>query len=106
LHRVIYRCKGWFAEHPPIDMTVIYLFCVLARIPGFQQWSSHLCTEQKSNFMKTVLLIKEIYTDGFRNLGNFIVKEYFKVFAWFCFAMYVVVLYAFLFRLVTGFAFD
>jgi len=56
--------------------------------------------------MKTVLLIKEIYTDGFRNLGNFMVKEYFKVFAWFSFAMYAIVLYAFFFRLATGFAFD
>ncbi len=56
--------------------------------------------------MKTVLLIKEIYTDGFRNLGNFLIKEYFKVFAWFCFAMFAIVLYAFVFRLATGYAFD
>lgn len=56
--------------------------------------------------MKTVLLIKEIYTEGFQNLGNIIVKEYFKIFAWFSFAMYAVVLYAFIFRVATGFAFD
>ena len=55
--------------------------------------------------MKTALLIKEIYTQGCKNLGNFIVREYFKVFAWFCFAMYLIVLYAFLYRLATGFAF-
>ncbi|HZJ20742.1 MAG TPA: DUF6747 family protein [Pricia sp.] len=56
--------------------------------------------------MKTALLIKEIYTDGFRNLGHFLVREYFKVFAWFSFAMIAIVLYAFVFRLATGFAFD
>ncbi len=56
--------------------------------------------------MKTALLIKEIYTDGFRNLGHFLVREYFRVFAWFSFAMFAIVLYAFVFRLATGFAFD
>lgn len=56
--------------------------------------------------MKTALLIREIYTEGFRDLGRFIVREYFKVFAWFSFAMFAIVLYAFFFRLATGFAFD
>ena len=56
--------------------------------------------------MKTILLIKEIYAEGFRNLGNFIVRKYFKLFAWFSFAMFLVVLYAFIFRLSTGFPFD
>ncbi len=56
--------------------------------------------------MKTILLIKEIYLEGFKNLGNFIVKKYFKAFAWFSFIMFVVVLYAFIFRVSTGFAFD
>ncbi len=56
--------------------------------------------------MKTVLLIKEIYLEGFRNLGNFIIQRYFKLFAWFSFIMFMVVLYAFIFRVSTGFAFD
>ncbi len=56
--------------------------------------------------MKTILLIKEIYMEGFRNLGNFIVREYFKLFAWFSFIMFLVVLYAFIFRVSTGFIFD
>ncbi|MGB5170341.1 DUF6747 family protein [Eudoraea sp.] len=56
--------------------------------------------------MKTVLLIKEIYLEGFRNLGNFIIQRYFKAFAWFSFIMFMVVLYAFVFRVSTGFAFD
>ena len=56
--------------------------------------------------MKTILLIKEIYTEGFKNLGNLIVKKYFKFFAWFTFIMFTVVLYAFIYRVSTGFAFD
>ena len=56
--------------------------------------------------MKTILLIKEIYAEGFRNLGHFIVTNYFKAFAWFSFALFLVVLYAFIFRVATGFAFD
>ena len=56
--------------------------------------------------MKTILLIKEIYKEGFRNLGNIIIKKYFKAFAWFSFIMFFIVLYAFIYRLSTGFAFD
>ncbi|WP_317169033.1 DUF6747 family protein [Poritiphilus flavus] len=56
--------------------------------------------------MKHVLLIKEIYLEAFRNLGHAIVKNFFKVFSWFCFVSFVIVLYAFLFRVATGFAFD
>lgn len=56
--------------------------------------------------MNTLLLIKDIYIDGFKNLGSKIVKNYFKIFAWFGFSMYGVVVYAFLFRISTGFAFD
>lgn len=56
--------------------------------------------------MKTVLLFKEIYLEAFKNLGNLIVRNYFRVFFWFSFAMFLVVLYAFIFRVVTGFPFD
>ena len=56
--------------------------------------------------MKTILLFKEIYIEGFRNLGHYLVKNYFKAFAWFSFMMFFVVLYAFVFRVFTGFAFD
>ena len=56
--------------------------------------------------MKTLLLVKEIYAEGFKNLGNIIVKNYFKYFLRFSVAMFAVVLYAFIFRLVTGFAWD
>ncbi len=56
--------------------------------------------------MKTVLLLKNIYLEGFKNIGNYIVRNYFKAFAWFTLIMFAVVTYAFLFRVFTGFAFD
>ena len=56
--------------------------------------------------MKTALLVKEIYIDAFRNLGNYLVRNYFKAFAWFSFMLFFVVLYAFIFRLATGWAWD
>jgi len=56
--------------------------------------------------MKTILLVQEIYTEGFKNLGGFLAKRYFKFFAWFSFIMFAIVLYAFIYRLATGFAFD
>jgi hypothetical protein len=56
--------------------------------------------------MKTIILIKEIYLEGFRDLGNYILKHYIKLFAWFTLVMFTIVLYAFIFRLYTGFAFD
>ena len=56
--------------------------------------------------MGKLLLVKEIYLEAFRNLGHIIVTKYFKAFSWFCFALIGVVMYAFVFRLATGFAFD
>ena len=56
--------------------------------------------------MTTLILIKNIYQEAFINLGNFITKRYFKAFAWFSFIMFAVVLYAFIFRVVTGFPFQ
>ncbi len=55
--------------------------------------------------MKTTLLIKEIYLEGFRNLGHYLLKNYMKAFAWFSFCLVAVGLYALLFRMITGFAF-
>lgn len=56
--------------------------------------------------MNYLLLIKEIYHEAFKNLGNTLVRNYFKIFTWFCFISFIIVLYAFLFRVATGFAFD
>lgn len=56
--------------------------------------------------MKTALLLKELYLEAFRDLGHYLVRNYFKLFSWFSFAMFFVALYAIIFRLSTGFAFD
>ena len=56
--------------------------------------------------MKTAVMIKEIYAEAFRNLGNYMVKHTFKVFAWFSFILFFIGLYALIFRMSTGFAFD
>ena len=56
--------------------------------------------------MKTILLVQEIYAEGFKNLGSFLAKRYLKFFAWFSFIMFAVVSYAFIYRVATGFAFD
>ncbi len=53
-----------------------------------------------------MVLLKEIYLEGFRNIGTLIVQNYFKLFAWFSFAMFLIALYALIFRVSTGFAFD
>jgi hypothetical protein len=56
--------------------------------------------------MNKLLLLKEIYFEAFKNWSNLFLKRYFKVFSWFCFALLAIVLYAFVFRVSTGFAFD
>lgn len=56
--------------------------------------------------MKKLLLIKEIYLEGFKNLGSILIQKYFKIFSWFCFIMFFVVIYAFIYRIATGFAFE
>ncbi|MGB5170541.1 DUF6747 family protein [Eudoraea sp.] len=56
--------------------------------------------------MEKVLHFREIYLEAFRNWKNLFLKEYFKVFSWFCFALLFVTLYAFIYRVLTGFAFD
>lgn len=63
-------------------------------------------TNHKSLTMKTFLLLREIYLEAFKSFGNYLVRNYFKAFAWFSFMLLIVVLYAFVFRVYTGFAFD
>ena len=53
----------------------------------------------------TTLLLRDIYLEAFMELGNFVVRNYFKAFAWFSFAMFAMVVYAFVFRVATGYAF-
>ncbi|MGF1557682.1 MAG: DUF6747 family protein [Flavobacteriaceae bacterium] len=56
--------------------------------------------------MKTTLLIREIYLEAFKNLGNYILRNYLKIFSWFCFALILITSYALVYRIYTGFAFD
>jgi hypothetical protein len=56
--------------------------------------------------MKTLLLFRNIYLERFKSIENFIVRNYLKGFAIFSFIMFSVVLYAFIFRVFTGFPFD
>lgn len=56
--------------------------------------------------MKNVLLIKELYSDAFRNIGSQFTKSYLKSLSWLFVASYLIVLFAFIFRVSTGFAFD
>lgn len=55
--------------------------------------------------MRVVLLVRELYFEGFKNLGSYVVKHSLKTLTWFTFAMFMIVLYAFLYRIFTGFAF-
>ncbi len=56
--------------------------------------------------MKSILLLKELYLQAFKTINHFFIKSFFKIFAWICFISFVIVLYAFIFRVATGFAFD
>ncbi|EIJ38898.1 DUF6747 family protein [Galbibacter orientalis] len=53
--------------------------------------------------MTTLLLLKELYVSSFSELKNGYVATFLKVFSWFCFAILLVVIYAFFYRLFTGF---
>jgi len=55
--------------------------------------------------MKGILLCREIYLNGFKNLGHFIIKNYLKLFSWFCFSLIALGAYALIYRLLTGYAF-
>ncbi|MEH6512739.1 DUF6747 family protein [Maribacter arcticus] len=56
--------------------------------------------------MKTVIVLKEIYSEGFKNIGNYIIKHSLKAFTWFTVFMFITVLYVFMYRLFTGFSFS
>ena len=56
--------------------------------------------------MRKLLLVKDIYFEAFRNWSNIFIKRYFKAFSWFCFALLAIVIYAFVFRVSTGFDFS
>ncbi len=53
--------------------------------------------------MTTLVLVKDLYNDFFEGWNNKFLVSVFKGFSWFCFAMIGVILYAFVYRLATGF---
>lgn len=55
--------------------------------------------------MDKLLLVKEIYVEAFRDWTFRVLQKYFKVYSWFCFALLAMVVYAFVYRVTTGFAF-
>lgn len=56
--------------------------------------------------MKTLFLFREIYLDAFRSVDNLIIRNYLKVFSIFSFCMFLVAVYAIIFSISVGFAFD
>lgn len=55
--------------------------------------------------MEKIILIRSIYTEAFRNWKHILLKNYFKVFTVICFTLIAITIYAFIFRLSTGYAF-
>ncbi|NJB71234.1 hypothetical protein GGR42_001696 [Saonia flava] len=56
--------------------------------------------------MKQILLLREIYSTSFRDLGKKILENSFKVYFWVCMALFVFALFGFIYRVSTGFIFD
>lgn len=56
--------------------------------------------------MKNVMLIRNLYSEAFQNISNYVAKSYLKTLSWLFIASYAIVLFAFIFRVSTGFAFD
>ncbi|WP_354667780.1 DUF6747 family protein [Arenibacter algicola] len=52
------------------------------------------------------IILKKVYLEAFKNLGNQLVKNGFKIYFWACAVLFILVLYAFVFRLTTGFVWD
>jgi len=56
--------------------------------------------------MEKITLVKEIYTEAFRNWRSFLLENYFKLFSWLCFVLIALAMYALIYRVSTGFSFS
>ncbi|MGB2759199.1 MULTISPECIES: DUF6747 family protein [Maribacter] len=56
--------------------------------------------------MEKITLVKEIYTEAFKNWKSFILENYFKIFSWSCFLLIAFAAYALIYRVSTGFSFS
>lgn len=54
--------------------------------------------------MERIILLREIYVEAFRNWRNIILEKYFRAFSWVCLFLWLVTVYAFIFRVSTGFS--
>ncbi len=55
--------------------------------------------------MRKLLLVREIYVEAFKDWTHRMLNKYFKAFSWFCFFLLAIAVYAFIYRLSTGFSF-
>ncbi|WP_198439696.1 DUF6747 family protein [Pareuzebyella sediminis] len=55
--------------------------------------------------MKNLLLMREIYIEAFKDWTYKVLQKSFKAYSWFCFALLLITLYAFIYRVSTGFHF-
>ena len=56
--------------------------------------------------MNKFSVVREIYMEAFKSLGHLILRNGFKIYFWTCAFLFLVVVYAFSFRLATGFVWD
>jgi len=56
--------------------------------------------------MEKIILVKEIYLEAFKDWKSYVLENYFKIFSWICFALIALAIYAFVFRVSTGFSFS
>ncbi|MDO1512926.1 hypothetical protein Q2T41_09695 [Maribacter confluentis] len=56
--------------------------------------------------MEKIILVKEIYTEAFRNWRSYLLENYFKLFSWLCFILIGLAMYALIYRVSTGFSFS
>ncbi|MUH35141.1 hypothetical protein D9O36_04750 [Zobellia amurskyensis] len=71
----------------------------------FRPQRSNFAMNLKINGMRKLLLFKEIYAEAFRDWTFRMLTKYFKAYSWFCFALLILVIYAFIYRVSTGFVF-
>lgn len=55
--------------------------------------------------MTTLLLLKDLYRNSFVELENKFAASFFKMMSWMSFFGFMIVLYAFVYRVATGFQF-
>ena len=56
--------------------------------------------------MKTLDHLIHLYEEAFKAIHSFVLRYAYRMLFWFCFVCYLIVLYAFVYRIATGFPFD